>query len=126
MNLLPLEYSGEEENDLDVPTLNTTDSDKKENDTDVPPLTSTDNGEVYSNPELTPLPKLYNDEEVKIRNDMSVTYCGSTLVLVIQVRKFFEGLGWFSEEVVDDFLDRENNHIHTIRFTDDKEKHLLG
>ena len=35
---------------------------------------------------------------------MSVSYCGSMLELGSQVRKFFEGLGWFSVEVFGGFL----------------------
>ena len=53
---------------------------------------------------------------------MSVTYRGSTLDLGSQVRKFFEGLGWFPGEVFDDFHGGENNQMYTIRFTDGEEE----
>ena len=38
------------------------------------------------------------------------------------MRKFFEGLGWFSGEVFDDLIDGDNNQIYTIRFNDDREE----
>ena len=57
---------------------------------------------------------------------MSVTYRGSTLDLGSQVRKFFEGLGWFPGEVVDGLLDGENDQMCTIIFTDGKEETWLA
>ena len=53
---------------------------------------------------------------------MSVTYCGSVLDLGSQVRKFFEGLGWFSEAFFEKNLSREKNQMYTIQFTDGKEE----
>ena len=53
---------------------------------------------------------------------MSVIYRGSTLDLGGQVRKLFEGLGWFSREVVNDLLDGEKEQMYTIRFTDGEEE----
>ena len=44
------------------------------------------------------------------------------LALVSQVRKFFEGLGWFSGEAVNDFIYGENNQMYTIIFNDDEEE----
>ena len=55
---------------------------------------------------------------------MSVIYRGSMLDLVSQVRNLFEGLRWFSGEVVYGLLDGENHQIYTIIFTDGKEETL--
>ena len=71
---------------------------------------------------MSPLPTVYSAEEGEISNDMSVTYFGSMLDLVSHVWKSFEGLGWFPAEVVDDLIDRENNQMYTIRFTDGEEE----
>ena len=118
---LPPEDSGKEENDPDVPPLNPADNYRKENDTDFPPLPSIDNGEEENDPELTPLTPVKIPEEVKTSNDMSVKYRDPTLPLGSQVRKFFEGIGWFYGEFVDYFLDEDNNQMYTIIFTDGEE-----
>ena len=57
---------------------------------------------------------------------MSVTYRGYMLDLVSQVRNLFEGLRWFSGEVVYGLLDGENHQIYTIIFTDGEEETWLA
>ena len=41
------------------------------------------------------------------------------------MKKFFQGLGWFSGEVVDNFLDDNNTQVYTIRFTNGEEEMWL-
>ena len=104
---LPPADSDEEENEPDVPLLNPAYSDKEDNEPDIPPLHSKENGEEDNDPELTTLPSADSSKEVKTSDDRSVTYCGSILALISQVRKLFEGLGWFSGEAVKYLLDGE-------------------
>ena len=69
-----------------------------------------------------PLPPVDIGEEGKTRNDTSVTSHGFILALESEVKKFFQEIGWFSSEVIDDFLDDSNTQIYTIRFTYDGEE----
>ena len=116
-----LSDSSEDENEPDVPPLNTEDSDKEYNQPDVPHLPSTNDGDADKDTQLTLLPPVDSSEKVKTRDDIIVTYRGSAFDFCIQVRKFFEVLGWFSGEVVDYFLDGQNNQMYNIIFTDGKE-----
>ena len=103
MNPLPLAESDEEYNYPDVPPL---------------PLANSDDEE--SDPQAYQLPPVDICEEEKNSDDTSVTSHVSTLTLGSQVKKLFQGLGWFSGKVVDNFLDDGNTQMYTIRFTDSK------
>ena len=97
---LPLAESVKEDNDPDVPTFSSANS---------------DNEESYL--QACTLPPVDVGEDKKTSNDRSVTSHGSKLALGSQVKKYLQGLGWFSGEVVDTFLDYVNTQIYTIIFT---------
>ena len=48
-----------------------------------------------SDPQACQLPPVDIGEEGKTSDDTSVTSHGPTLALGIQVKKFFQGIGWF-------------------------------
>ena len=79
-------------------------------------LENIDNGE--SDPQACPLPPAHISEEENTSIDTSVTSHSSTLALGSQVKKFFQGLGWFFDEVVNTFIDDGNTQMYTIRYTD--------
>ena len=96
-------------------------SDEEENDPDVPPLPSSNIDNEESDLQACPLPPVDIGEERKTRNYTSVTSHGFILALGSQVKNFFQGLGWFSGEVIDNFLDDGNMQIYTIIFPYDGE-----
>ena len=105
----------------DLPALPLAESDEEKNDPDVPHLPLTNSDYEESDAQACQLPLVDIGEEEKISDDMSVTSQNSTLDLGSQVKKLFQGLGWFSGEVVETFLDDRSMQMYTIRFTDDEE-----
>ena len=109
-----------------LPPLSLAESDNKENYPDVLPLPSANSDDEESDPQACPLPPVDIGEEGKTSDDTSVTSHGSTLALGGQAKTFFQGLGWFSGEFFDAFLDDGNTQMYTIRFTDNKEEMWLA
>ena len=106
-----------------LPPLPMAESDEEDNDSDVPPLPLENSDDEESDTQAHPLPPPVDiGEEGKTSDETSFTSHGSTLALGSQMKKFFQGLGWFSGEVVDHFLDENNTQVYTIRFTDSEEE----
>ena len=82
-------------NATDFRPLPMVESDEEENDPDVPVFPSENSDDEESDTRACPLPPVDIGKEEKTSNDTSVTSHGSKLALGSQVKKFFQGLGWF-------------------------------